>query len=67
MAPRRLRRAPADGVRTAFAPRRTALDTVLVRAAAATGAEVSEGFAVHELVRGDDGAGVRIRGGPRSS
>jgi 2-polyprenyl-6-methoxyphenol hydroxylase-like FAD-dependent oxidoreductase len=58
---------PADGVRTALAPRRTALDTVLVRAAAAAGAEVREGFPVHELVRDDEGAVVGIRGGPGSS
>jgi flavin-dependent dehydrogenase len=58
---------PADGVTTAFAPRRTVLDAVLVNAAAAAGAEVREGFSVQELVRDDQGAVLGIRGGPGSA
>ncbi|MGH3670804.1 MAG: NAD(P)/FAD-dependent oxidoreductase [Pseudonocardiaceae bacterium] len=58
---------PADGITMSFAPRRTVLDAVLVNAAAAAGAEVREGFSVHELVRDDDGTVVGIRGGPNSA
>lgn len=58
---------PAHGVAAAFAPRRTVLDTVLVNAAAAAGAEVREGFSVHEVVRDDDGVVTGIRGGPDSA
>ncbi|MDQ4094304.1 MAG: NAD(P)/FAD-dependent oxidoreductase [Actinomycetota bacterium] len=58
---------PADGVTTSFAPRRTILDSVLVNAAAAAGAEVRESFSVHELIRDDDGAVVGIRGGASSA
>lgn len=53
---------PADGVATAFAPRRTILDTVLVAAAATAGAEVREGFSVHEVVRDGDGVVIGISG-----
>ena len=55
---------PADGHSTAYAPRRTILDTLLVDAASAAGAEVREGFTVDEIVF-EDGrvTGVRGRGG----
>lgn len=52
---------PIDGSSSAFAPRRTILDTVLVDAAAAAGAEVRERFTVEEVVV-EDGAVVGIRG-----
>jgi 2-polyprenyl-6-methoxyphenol hydroxylase-like FAD-dependent oxidoreductase len=52
---------PIDGVRTAYAPRRTVLDKILVDAAARAGAEVREGFTVEEVLL-DDGAVVGIRG-----
>jgi 2-polyprenyl-6-methoxyphenol hydroxylase-like FAD-dependent oxidoreductase len=56
---------PADGVDTGYAPRRHVLDTILVEAAAAAGAEVREGFTVTGLVT-EDGAVTGIRGhGPR--
>ncbi|MGH3942227.1 MAG: NAD(P)/FAD-dependent oxidoreductase [Pseudonocardiaceae bacterium] len=58
---------PADDVATAFGPRRTVLDTILVNAAAAAGAEVREEFSVHEMVRNDDGAVIGIRGGAGSA
>jgi 2-polyprenyl-6-methoxyphenol hydroxylase-like FAD-dependent oxidoreductase len=45
----------------AYAPRRTILDTILVEAAAKSGAEVRERFMVEELVV-EDGAVVGIRG-----
>jgi flavin-dependent dehydrogenase len=53
---------PVDGVRVAYAPRRTVLDDVLVRAAAAAGAEVREGVNVDGVVV-EDGAVVGIRCG----
>ena len=43
---------PADGVAEAYAPRRYVLDTILVEAAAAAGAEVRERFSVEELAHG---------------
>jgi flavin-dependent dehydrogenase len=46
---------------TAYAPRRTVLDTVLVEAAAAAGAEVRERFAVSEVLV-EDGRVTGIRG-----
>jgi flavin-dependent dehydrogenase len=50
------------GVAEAYCPRRTVLDTLLVEAAAAAGAELAEGFTVRELVwSGDRVAGVRGR------
>jgi flavin-dependent dehydrogenase len=52
---------PADGVSTAYAPRRTVLDKILVDAAADAGVEVREGFTVEEVVI-EDGAVVGIRG-----
>ena len=51
----------ADGVDANYAPRRFVLDTILVAAAVAAGAELREHFAVHELVW-DDGRVVGIRG-----
>lgn len=61
---------PLDGIRYAFAPRRTVLDDLLIRAAAERGAEVREGFTVRELVRdGERVTGVRGRcsGGPEET
>ncbi|NEE40790.1 oxidoreductase, partial [Streptomyces sp. SID7982] len=46
----------------AYAPRRTVLDELLVDAAREAGAEVREGFTVTELVRGDAGDVVGVRG-----
>jgi 2-polyprenyl-6-methoxyphenol hydroxylase-like FAD-dependent oxidoreductase len=39
-----------DGVDTLYSPRRTLLDSILIDAARAAGAEVREGFSVEELV-----------------
>jgi len=51
---------PADGVTTAYAPRRLKLDPVLVDGAVASGAELREGFFVQELVfDGDRVTGIR--------
>jgi flavin-dependent dehydrogenase len=52
---------PHDGISTAYAPRRTVLDTILVDAAAAAGAEVRERFTLEDIVI-DDGVVVGIRG-----
>lgn len=52
---------PIDGITTTIAPRRTALDAVLLRAAEKAGAEVRTGFTVSELVF-SDGAVVGVRG-----
>ncbi len=52
---------PSDGVSTAYAPRRTVLDKILVHAAADAGAEVREGFTVEEVVV-QAGSVVGIRG-----
>jgi 2-polyprenyl-6-methoxyphenol hydroxylase-like FAD-dependent oxidoreductase len=52
---------PSDGVRSAYAPRRTVLDKILVDAAANAGAEVRERFTVDEVVV-EDGTVVGIRG-----
>jgi 2-polyprenyl-6-methoxyphenol hydroxylase-like FAD-dependent oxidoreductase len=52
-----------DGVDEAYCPRRTVLDTMLVDAAAAAGAEVRQGFAVDELLV-ENGTVVGIRGKP---
>lgn len=46
---------------TAYAPRRIVLDSILVEAAAAAGAEVRQGFTVDEVLL-EDGAVVGIRG-----
>jgi flavin-dependent dehydrogenase len=53
-----------DGHSAAYAPRRTVLDTLLVDAAAAAGAEIREGFSVDEILI-EDGAVVGIRGRDR--
>jgi len=52
---------PMAGSSLAYAPRRTVLDTVLVEAAAAAGAEVRQRFTVEELLF-DDGVVVGVRG-----
>ena len=49
------------GVDALYSPRRTNLDSILVEAARAAGAEVREGFTVEELVRDDAGAVTGIR------
>jgi flavin-dependent dehydrogenase len=51
---------PCDGNSTAYAPRRTVLDKILVDAAAEAGAEVRERFTVDEVVvDGDVVVGIR--------
>jgi 2-polyprenyl-6-methoxyphenol hydroxylase-like FAD-dependent oxidoreductase len=50
-----------DGISTAYAPRRTVLDKILVDAAVRAGAELRERFSVDEFVV-EDGAVVGIRG-----
>jgi 2-polyprenyl-6-methoxyphenol hydroxylase-like FAD-dependent oxidoreductase len=50
--------------RVSYAPRRTVLDTLLVEAAAAAGAEVREGFTVEEVVS-ENGRVTGIRGGQK--
>jgi flavin-dependent dehydrogenase len=52
---------PHEGVTTAYAPRRTILDKILVDAAADAGAEVRERFTVDDIVI-DNGVVVGIRG-----
>jgi 2-polyprenyl-6-methoxyphenol hydroxylase-like FAD-dependent oxidoreductase len=52
---------PCDGIATAYAPRRTVLDKILVDAAGHAGAEVRERFTVQEVVV-EDGVAVGIRG-----
>ena len=52
---------PHDGNSTAYAPRRTVLDKILVDAADHAGAEVRERFTVDDIVF-EDGAVVGIRG-----
>jgi 2-polyprenyl-6-methoxyphenol hydroxylase-like FAD-dependent oxidoreductase len=52
---------PCEGSSTAYAPRRTVLDKLLVDAAARAGAEIREGFTVEEVVV-EDGVVVGIRG-----
>ena len=51
----------ADGIATAYSPRRTVLDKILVDAAAQAGAEVREAFTVDDIVV-EDGIVVGIRG-----
>src|SRR4051795_11331960 len=51
---------PSHGVDALYAPRRTLLDPLLVDAAAAAGAEVRFGVAVHDLRRDDEGRVVGI-------
>jgi 2-polyprenyl-6-methoxyphenol hydroxylase-like FAD-dependent oxidoreductase len=50
-----------DGLPWAYGPRRTTLDKILVDAAAASGAEVRDGFHVDDYIA-DDGAVVGVRG-----
>jgi 2-polyprenyl-6-methoxyphenol hydroxylase-like FAD-dependent oxidoreductase len=50
-----------EGIDEAYCPRRTVLDTMLVRAAADAGVDVREGFTVDEIVI-EDGAAVGVRG-----
>ncbi len=52
---------PSDGIATAYAPRRTVLDKVLVDAAACAGAEVRERFTLDEVMV-EEGTVVGIRG-----
>jgi flavin-dependent dehydrogenase len=52
---------PSNGIATAYAPRRTVLDKILVDAAGQAGAEVREGFTVDEVLV-EDGAVTGIRG-----
>jgi flavin-dependent dehydrogenase len=52
---------PSDGIATAYAPRRTILDKILVDGAARAGAEVREHFTVEEVVI-ENGTVVGIRG-----
>jgi flavin-dependent dehydrogenase len=53
-----------EGRSSAYAPRRTVLDTLLVDAADAAGVEIREGFTVDEILI-EDGAVVGIRGRDR--
>lgn len=46
---------PAEDVAEAFAPRRTVLDDILVRAAVRAGAELREGFTVREVTSDEHG------------
>jgi 2-polyprenyl-6-methoxyphenol hydroxylase-like FAD-dependent oxidoreductase len=51
---------PVDGIADGYAPRRTVLDSILVEAAVAAGAELREHFPVRELVTdGDRVVGIR--------
>lgn len=52
---------PHDGHSTAYAPRRTVLDKILVDAASRAGAEVRERFTVEDVVV-EDGTVVGVRG-----
>jgi flavin-dependent dehydrogenase len=52
-----------DGAEAVYGPRRSLLDKLLVDAARAAGAEVRERFTVQEIVFGDDGRVVGVRGG----
>lgn len=53
---------PADGVREAYAPRRKVLDSILVEAAAAAGAELRTEFSADDLIFEKDAVcGVRGR------
>jgi flavin-dependent dehydrogenase len=53
---------PFDGGADAYAPRRTILDEILVRAAQEAGAELREGFTVHDVLT-EKSRVVGIRGG----
>jgi flavin-dependent dehydrogenase len=51
---------PVEGNSTAYCPRRTVLDKILIDAARAAGADVREGFTVTDIVQeGDTVAGIR--------
>jgi flavin-dependent dehydrogenase len=52
---------PIDGVTESYAPRRTVLDSLLVDAARAAGAEVVEGFTVTDVIV-EEGRAAGIRG-----
>jgi flavin-dependent dehydrogenase len=54
-----------DGHSSAYAPRRTVLDTLLLDAAASAGAEIRERFTVDEILIDDDGRVTGIRGRDR--
>jgi len=54
----------SDGITTAYAPRRTVLDKILVDGAVRAGAEVREHFTLEEVMI-EDGAVVGIRGHDR--
>jgi flavin-dependent dehydrogenase len=56
---------PVAGNSTAYAPRRTVLDKILVDAAAAAGAEIRERVTVEEILRDDDGAVIGVAGHDR--
>ena len=56
---------PVDGIDTGYAPRRTVLDTILVEAAAAAGADVRTQFNVDEVLF-TDGVVTGIRGHSRT-
>jgi flavin-dependent dehydrogenase len=55
---------PVEGITTAYAPRRTVLDAILVDAARDAGVEVREGYHVDEVIV-EDGRVVGIRHGDR--
>jgi 2-polyprenyl-6-methoxyphenol hydroxylase-like FAD-dependent oxidoreductase len=55
---------PYDGVDALYSPRRTLLDSIMVDAARAAGAEIREGFSVDELIW-VDGTVAGIRGHER--
>jgi 2-polyprenyl-6-methoxyphenol hydroxylase-like FAD-dependent oxidoreductase len=58
---------PCDGESTAYAPRRTVLDKLLVDAATEAGVEVRERFSVDELIiEGGAVVGIRGRGDDKS-
>ena len=52
---------PVDGLTTAYAPRRTLLDTILVEAAEQAGVDVRTGYSVEEVMI-ENGTVVGIRG-----
>lgn len=53
---------PVDGVATAYGPRRTVLDKILVDAAVEAGAELRENFTIEEVCfEGNRAAGIRGR------
>jgi 2-polyprenyl-6-methoxyphenol hydroxylase-like FAD-dependent oxidoreductase len=52
---------PVDGLTTAYAPRRTRLDTILVEAAEQAGVDVRTGYSVEEVMI-ENGTVVGIRG-----